>query len=78
VRLARSAGWVRLFKLVATDGSIEWVVTNHLAAQLTREMVIDTVQVRGQVEVLHRSYMQLTSSGKRQCLRTQTQRNHST
>src|SRR4028119_399062 len=37
---------VRLFKLVATDGSIEWVVTHHLAAHLTREMVLDALHVR--------------------------------
>ena len=37
---------VRLFKLVATDGSREWVVTNHLVAHPSRKMVIEAVQVR--------------------------------
>ena len=46
VRLQEVPFAVRLFKLVATDGRIEWVLTNHLAAHLTREMVIDAVQVR--------------------------------
>ena len=69
---------VRLFKLVATDRSIEWVVTNHLAAHLTREMVIDAVQVRWQVEEFHRSFKQLTGSEKCPCRKAQSQRNHLT
>ena len=69
---------VRLFKLVATDGRIEWVVTNHLAAHLNREMVIDAVQVRWQVEEFHRSFKQLTGSKKCQCRKAQAQRNHLT
>ena len=78
VRLQEVPFAVRLFKLVATDGSIEWVVTNHLAAHLTREMVIDAVQVRWQVEEFHRSFKQLTGSEKCQCRKAQAQRNHLT
>ena len=78
VRLQEVPFAVRLFKLVATDGSIEWVVTNHLAAQLNREMVIDAVQVRWQVEEFHRSFKQLTGSEKCQCRKAQAQRNHLT
>ena len=37
---------VKHSKLVATDGSMEWGVTNHLATHLSREMVIETMQVR--------------------------------
>ncbi|RYY19050.1 MAG: transposase, partial [Cytophagaceae bacterium] len=59
---------LRLFKLVATDGSIEWgVITNHLAAHLNRELVIEAVQVRWQLEEFHRSFKQLTGSEKCQC-----------
>ena len=47
---------VKLFTLVATNGDIEWVITTHLAAHLTRERVIDVVQVRGQVEEFHPSF----------------------
>ena len=64
VRLQQVPFAVKLFKLVATDGSIEWVVTNHLAAHLSREMVIEAVQVRWQVEEFHRSFKQLTGSEK--------------
>ena len=78
VRLQQVPFAVKLFKLVATDGSIEWVVTNHLAAHLSREMVIEAVQVRWQVEEFHRSFKQLTGSEKCQCRKASAQRNHLT
>ena len=46
VRLKEVPFGVKLFKRVATNGDIEWVITNHLAAHLTRKMVIEAVQVR--------------------------------
>lgn len=76
VRLKEVPFGVKLFKLVATNGDIEWVVTNHLAAHLTREMVIDAVQVRWQVEEFHRSFNQLTGAEKCQCRKASAQRNH--
>ena len=78
VRLKQVPFGVKLFKLVATNGDIEWVVTNHLAAHLTREMVIDAVQVRWQVEEFHRSFKQLTGAEKCQCRKATAQRNHLT
>ena len=78
VRVQQVPFELRLFKLVATDGSIEWVITNHLLAHLNREMVIDAVQVRWQVEEFHRSFKQLTGSEKCQCRTAQAQRNHLT
>ena len=78
VRLQEVPFAVKLFKLVATNGDIEWVVTNHLAAHLTREMVIDAVQVRWQVEEFHRSFKQLTGAEKCQCRKANAQRNHLT
>lgn len=78
VRLQQVPFGVKLFKLVATDGSIEWVITNHLAAQVSREMVIDAVKVRWQVEEFHRSFKQLTGAEKCQCRKAQSQRNHLT
>ena len=41
-------------------------------------MVIDAVQVRDQVEALHRSFKRLAGSGKCQCREAQAQRNHPT
>ncbi|SDY80482.1 Transposase DDE domain-containing protein [Hymenobacter psychrophilus] len=67
---------VKLFKLVATNGDVEWVISNHLAAHLSREMVIEAVQVRWQVEEFHRSFKQLTEAEKCQCRKSQAQRNH--
>jgi len=78
VRLQQVPFGVKLFQLVATDSSIEWVITNHLAAHLNREMVIDAVQIRWQVEEFHRSFKQLTGSEKCQCRKAQAQRNHLT
>ena len=78
VRVQQVPFAVRLFKLVATDGSIEWVITNHLATHMNREMVIDAVQVRWQIEEFHRSFKQLTGSEKCQCRTAQAQQNHLT
>ena len=66
------------FKLVAINGNIEWVVTNYLVAHLTREMVIEAVQVRWQVEEFPRSFKQLTGSEKCPCRKVTAQRNHRT
>ena len=78
VRLKAVPFGVKLFKLVTTNGDIDWVMTNHLAAHLTREMVIDAVQVRWQVEEFHRSFKQLTGTEKCQCRNANAQRNHLT
>lgn len=76
VRLKEVPFAVKLFQLVATNGDIEWVITNHLVAHLTREMVIEAVQVRWQVEEFHRSFKQLTGAQKCQCRKATAQRNH--
>ena len=64
MRLKEVPFGVKLFKLVATNGNIEWFTTNHLAAHLTREMVFEAMQVRWQVKEFHRSFKQLTGSEK--------------
>ena len=76
VRLKEVPFAVKLFKLVATNGDIEWVITHHLAAHLTREMVIAAVQVRWQVEAFHGRFKQLTGAEKCQCRKARAQRNH--
>ena len=55
---------VKLFKLVATNGDIKWFIANHLSAHLTREIVIDAVPVRWQVEKFHRSF-KLADGGRK-------------
>ena len=76
VRLQEGPFGVKLLKLVATNGNIEWVMTNHLVAHLIREMVIEAVRVRWQVEEFPRRFKQLTGSEKCQCRKVTAQRNH--
>ena len=67
---------VRLFKLVAPDGDIDWVITNDLDETMTAQVAEDTSDVRWQVEELHRGLTQLTGSEKCQCRGARAQRNH--
>ena len=67
---------VRLFKLVAPNGDIDWVITNDLAETVTAQVAEDSSDVRWQVEELHRGLKQLTGSEKCQCRAARAQRNH--
>ena len=67
---------VRLFKLVAPDGDIDWVITNDLAETVTAQVAKESSDVRWQVEELHRGLKQLTGSEKCQCRVARAQRNH--
>jgi hypothetical protein len=68
---------VRLFKLVAPDGDIDWIITNDLDETVTAQVAEDSSDVRWQVEELHRGLKQLTGSEKCQCRAARAQRNHS-
>ncbi|MBC8084550.1 MAG: transposase [Hymenobacter sp.] len=76
VRLKQVPFAVRLFKLVASNGDSEWVVTNNFAFTLTQQLVEATTRTRWQVEEFHRSFKQFTGAEKCQCRRAQAQRNH--
>jgi SRSO17 transposase len=85
VKLKEMPFLVRLFKLVATNGDIEWVITNrHLnqdnngdaQAPLTAQDVQDENAVRWQIEQLHRELKQLVGTQKCQCRKARSQRNH--
>lgn len=67
---------VRLFKLVAPNGDIDWVITNCPDETLTAQVAQDANDVRWQVEELHRGLKQLTGSEKCQCRKARSQRNH--
>ena len=67
---------VRLFKLVATNGDIDWVITNGSEETLTTQVAQNANDVRWQVEELHRGIKQLTGSEKCQCRKARSQRNH--
>jgi hypothetical protein len=67
---------VKLFKIVATDGDIEWVITNDPAKYLTIAIVRGRKDVRWDVECFHREIKQLTGIEKCQCHNEWAQRNH--
>jgi hypothetical protein len=76
VRLQKVPFPVRLFKLVATDGDIDWVITNDLDSTITAQVAQDANDVRWDIEELHRGLKQLTGSAKCQCRTGRAQRNH--
>ncbi len=88
VKLQELPFLVCLFKLVATNGDIEWVITNrdldqddqdtngNPHARLTADDVQDENAVRWQIEQLHRELKQLVGTQKCQCRKGRAQRNH--
>lgn len=76
VKLKEVPFQVRLFKLVATNGDIDWVITNCPDETLTAHVAQDANDVRWQIEELHRGLKQLTGSEKCQCRKARSQRNH--
>lgn len=76
VRLQKVPFPVQLFKLVATHGDIDWVVTNDSDSNLTVHAVQDANDVRWHVEELHRSLKQRTGIERCQCRKARSQRNH--
>jgi len=67
---------VQLFKLVATNGDIDWVITNCSEETLTAQVAETANDMRWQIEELHRGLKQLTGSAKCQCRKARSQRNH--
>ena len=67
---------VRLFKVVATNGPIDWVITNDLDPAVTAHVAENQQDVRWQVEELHRGLKQLTGTERCQCRKARSQRTH--
>ncbi len=67
---------VRLFKVVATNGDIDWVITNDPDEMLTTPVAQTTSDVRWQIEELHRGLQQLTGTVQCQCRSARSQRTH--
>ena len=67
---------VQLFKIVATNGDIEWVITNHAPGSFTSQAIQDENALRWQIEQLHRELKQLTGSEKCECRNARSQRTH--
>ena len=66
---------VQLFKLVAPNGDIEWMITNHPSPFSKSDIQAENA-VRWQIEQLHRELKQLTGSEKCECRKARSQRNH--
>lgn len=67
---------VQLFKVVAPNGDIDWIITNHPAGTMTSHDIQNENAVRWQIEQLHRELKQLTGSEKCECRKARSQRNH--
>ena len=67
---------VQLFKVVAPNGDIEWVITNHPEGTFTSSDIQDENAERWQIEQLHRELKQLTGSEKCECRKARSQRTH--
>jgi hypothetical protein len=76
VKLKEVPFHVKLFKLVATNGDIDWVITNDTSSSLTIDIVRGRNDVRWDVECFHRELKQLTGIEKCQCQSEWSQRNH--
>ena len=74
VKLKKVPFKVRLFKVVASNGDIDWIITNDLSDTTTPSVIQDADDIRWQVE--HREIKQLTGSEKCQCRKQRAQRNH--
>ncbi len=75
VKLKELPFLVRLFKLVATNGDIEWLISNH-PGFISRQVAKQASDVRWQIEQLHRELKQLTGSEKCECRKARAQRTH--
>jgi len=76
VKLKEAPFKVQLFKVVATNGDIEWVITNHPEGTFTTPDIQDENAVRWQIEQLHRELKQLTGTEKCECRKARSQRTH--
>ena len=66
---------VQLFKVVATNGDIDWIITNT-PDPIDAQAVAHMNARRWPIEQFHRELKQLTGSEKCQCRKARSQRNH--
>ena len=67
---------MKLFKLVSTNGEIEWVITNDLSVGMNAFVVELKNENRWQVEEFYMGFKQLRDTEKCQCRKASAQRNH--
>jgi SRSO17 transposase len=66
---------VQLFKLVAPNGDVDWVITN-CPERISADLVQQENKVRWNIETMHRELKQLTGIEKCQARKSRSQRNH--
>ena len=76
VKLKKIPFKMQLFKVVATNGDVEWVITNRVSGSIDTQVVQDENKVRWFIEQLHRELKQLTGIERCQCRKQRAQRNH--
>ena len=76
VKLKEMPFKVQLFKIVAPNGDIEWMITNHPDGTFSTQDIQHENAMRWQIEQLHRELKQLTGSEKCECRKARSQRNH--
>lgn len=76
IKLKKLPFKVRLFKLVATNGDIDWVITNCPDRELKTEVVRLKNKVRWQIEQFHREVKSVVGTEKCQARKGRSQRNH--
>ena len=67
---------VQLFKVVASNGDIDWVITNRSPGSINTSVVQQENKRRWLIEQLHRELKQLTGIEKCQCRKQRAQRTH--
>lgn len=75
IRLQEVPFAVQLFKLVAPDGNIDWVIIN-CPEKISADLVQKENKVRWDIETMHRELKQLTGIEKCQARKARSQRNH--
>ena len=76
VKLKKVPFKVKLIKVVATNGDVDWIITNDLDETAITQVAQEANDLRWQVEEFHRELKQLTGSAKCQCRIARSQRNH--
>jgi len=75
IRLQEVPFHVLLFKLVAPEGNIDWVITN-CPEKISADLIQQENKVRWHIETMHRELKQLTGIEKCQARIARSQRNH--
>ena len=76
VKLKKLPFKVKLFKFVAINGDVDWVIANDPDETVITQVAQNANKLRWQVEEFHRELKQLTGSAKCQCRKARSQRNH--